>query len=79
MNESKQQSKRLDINDFPDSAYLRFNQLIPDIVPVGVSTLHSWIAEGTFPKPKKLGSRISAFLVSDVREYLSKVNEAAND
>lgn len=71
--------KRIELDDYPDSSYLRFNQIIPDVLPIGMSTLHAWIADGTFPKPKKLGSRVSAFLVRDVREYLNKVNESANE
>jgi predicted DNA-binding transcriptional regulator AlpA len=61
----------------PDSAYLRQERLIPDLVPFSSATLWRKVADGTFPKPIKLSERITAWRVGDVRAFLTAQAEAA--
>lgn len=37
------------------------------------STLYKWISEGKFPKPIKLGKRMSAWRLSQVEEFIQKL------
>ncbi|MBE1159635.1 helix-turn-helix transcriptional regulator [Dyella acidiphila] len=68
----------------PATGYLRQPQIIgkkpskdnpglPALVPVSASTLWQWVRDGKFPKPVKLGERITAWRVEDIRAYLEKV------
>ncbi len=68
----------------PVAGYLRLPQIIgkkpasndpgfPPLVPISASTLWQWVRDGKFPKPVKLGERVTAWRVEDVRAYLEKV------
>lgn len=68
----------------PATGYLRLLQIIgrkpsandpgfPALVPVSASTLWLWVRDGKFPKPVKLGERVTAWRVEDVRAYLDRV------
>jgi predicted DNA-binding transcriptional regulator AlpA len=46
---------------------------LPALVPISASTLWQWVRDGKFPKPVKLGERVTAWRVEDVRAYLEKV------
>ena len=48
---------------------------IPAIIPISKSTLWSWVNEGKFPKPVKLGPRCTAWKVEDVRAFIEKYNQ----
>ena len=39
-------------------------------IPISRSTLYSWIAQGKFPRPVKLSSRISAWRVEDIQAFI---------
>jgi predicted DNA-binding transcriptional regulator AlpA len=62
----------------PDSAYIRESQLIydpnqpefPAPLPFSAATLWRKVAAGTFPKPVKLSTRVTAWRVADVRDFL---------
>ncbi|MEY5099195.1 MAG: hypothetical protein RJA36_1914 [Pseudomonadota bacterium] len=62
----------------PDSAFLRESQLIqspkrPGVLaplPFSAPTLWRKVKAGTFPKPVKLGERITAWRVSEVRAWI---------
>ncbi len=54
----------------PDSGYVRQAQLIPAIFPFSSATLWRKVKAGTFPKPVKLGPRITAWKVDDIRALL---------
>jgi predicted DNA-binding transcriptional regulator AlpA len=54
----------------PETGYLRQAQLIPAIFPFSSATLWRKVKAGTFPKPVKLGPRITAWRVEDIREAL---------
>lgn len=54
----------------PHAGYLRLKELL-GLIPVSRSTWYQGIAAGKYPKPtKKLGPRISAWDVRDIRRLL---------
>lgn len=64
----------------PDSAWLRESQLVrspknPDSaiapLPFSAPTLWRKVKDGTFPRPHKLSTRVTAWKVSQVREWMS--------
>ena len=61
----------------PATGYVRESQLIPAIVPVSSATLWRWSKDGRFPKPARLGPRVTAWKVEDVRRWMAE-KEAAN-
>jgi predicted DNA-binding transcriptional regulator AlpA len=54
----------------PATGYMRESQLIPAIFPFSSATLWRKVKARTFPKPVKLGPRITAWRVEDIRELL---------
>lgn len=67
----------------PESGFLRLNQIIGNpkadppqkpIYPVSRSTWWSGVKSGRYPEPVKLGPRITAWRVEDIRALLERVN-----
>lgn len=65
------------MNHLPDTGYLRLTQIIgnkksktplPPIIPVGKSTWWEGVRSGRYLKPVKLGPRITAWRVEDIRK-----------
>jgi len=56
----------------PATGYMRQSQLIPSIFPFSSATLWRKVKAGTFPKPVKLGPRITAWRVEDIRALLQR-------
>ena len=59
----------------PETGYVRLHQIIgdrkavppiPAVIPVGKSTWWDGVKTGRFPKPIKLGPRITAWRVQDI-------------
>lgn len=70
---------RTTFDDLPDSAYLRESQLVrtrntPEgaIAPLPFSAPTLWrkVKAGTFPKPTKLSTRVTAWQVGQVRSWM---------
>jgi prophage regulatory protein len=61
-------------NDFPKAGFVRLTGILaPDgPVPVSKSTWWAGVKDGRFPKPVKLGARITAWRVEDIRALLEK-------
>lgn len=66
-------------NHLPSEGLVRQKQIlgdpnadppIPPIIPVSPSTWWAGIASGRFPKPLKLGPRVTAWRVADIRQLL---------
>ena len=63
----------------PDSAFVRESQLVqspkrpdkPNPLPFSAPTLWRKVKDGSFPKPYKLGVRITAWKVGDVRAWIT--------
>lgn len=56
------------------SGYLRQKQIIPHIIPVSATTLWRWVREGSFPKPKRLSGRITAWTAESVQAWMLERN-----
>lgn len=63
----------------PEAGFLRLPQIIgdkrtvpptPPIIPVSKSTWWAGVKSGLYPKPVKLGRRITAWRVSDIRRLI---------
>ncbi len=65
----------------PDSAYLREAELVQKpsnptpIIPASASTLWRWVKAGTFPAPRKIGPKVTAWRVGDIRAWLAEQAE----
>ena len=66
-------------NPLPESGYVRLPQIIgnskadppiPPIFPVSKSTWWLGVKSGRYPKPVKLGPRITAWRVSEIRKLI---------
>jgi len=66
----------------PETGYLRHYQIIgdalavppvPPLIPVGKSTWWAGVKTGRFPKPVKLGPRITAWRVEDIRALIERM------
>lgn len=68
----------------PETGYLRLPQIvgkpstatapaIPALIPVCKSTWWSGVRSGRFPQPVKLGERITAWRVEDIRALIEQV------
>lgn len=66
---------------FPETGYLRLRQIIgnpkaeppvPPVIPVSKSTWWVGVKAGRFPAPVKLGPRITAWRVEDIRALLRR-------
>ena len=66
-------------DELPDSALVRQSQLVrdpkhptrPTPLPFSHATFWRKVKDGTFPKPLKLGERITAWRVGDVRAWIN--------
>ena len=58
------------LGSLPETGYVRQSQLIPGIFPFSSATLWRKVKAGTFPQPVKLGPRITAWRVQDIRSLI---------
>jgi predicted DNA-binding transcriptional regulator AlpA len=64
----------------PETGFLRLSQIIgnphadppvPALIPVGKSCWWEGVKSGRFPKPLKLGTRVTVWRVEDIRALIS--------
>lgn len=60
-------------SSLPETGYVRQSQLIPTIFPFSSATLWRKVKAGTFPQPVKLGPRITAWKVEDIRSLIERL------
>lgn len=69
------------MSQMPDAGYVRLSQIIgnrrakppvPPIIPVSKSTWWEGVKSGRFPKPVKLGERITVWRVEDILSLIGK-------
>jgi prophage regulatory protein len=69
------------MHQLPPTGYLRLPQIvgdakaqppIPAIIPVSKSTWWAGVKTGRFPAPVKLGPRITAWRVEDIRTLIER-------
>ncbi|MBC2710221.1 MAG: AlpA family phage regulatory protein [Desulfosarcina sp.] len=67
-------------NPLPETGYVRLSQIIgnpksnppiPPIIPVSRSTFWLGVKNGLYPQPVKLGPRITAWRVEDIRAFIA--------
>ena len=63
----------VDKNILPELGLIRLPEVLK-IIPVGKSTWWQGIKTGRFPKPVKLGKRVSAWRVEDIRLLVADSN-----
>lgn len=63
------------INSLPETGFMRLPEILR-IFPVGKSTWWAKVKSGEYPQPVKLGPRITAWRVEDIRELLARVSQA---
>ncbi len=61
----------MNTNNLPDTGFVRLSTILK-IIPVGRTTWWAGVKTGLFPKPVKLGSRITAWRSEDIRELIEK-------
>ncbi|MDD3760807.1 MAG: AlpA family phage regulatory protein [Acidithiobacillus sp.] len=66
------------MNQLPQTGFLRLPQIIgdpakgiPPIIPVKKSTWWQGVKTGRFPQPVKLGPRVTAWRVEDIRALIA--------
>ncbi|MGB0920492.1 MAG: helix-turn-helix transcriptional regulator [Alphaproteobacteria bacterium] len=70
------------MNPLPETGYLRLRQIIgdqnqvpplPALIPVSKSTWWAGVKSGRFPQPVKLGPRMTAWRVEDIRSLIIRL------
>jgi hypothetical protein len=68
----------MQMNQLPETGFLRLRQIlgdpkagIPPIIPVKKTTWWEGVRSGRFPKPVKLGPRVTAWRVEDIRALIA--------
>lgn len=56
-----------------EGGFLRLIQILK-LIPVGKTTWWNGVKSGKFPKPVKLGTRITAWRTSDIKELINNFN-----
>lgn len=61
-------------DDLPRSGFLRLRSILAPAGPIPVSKSTWWagVRDGRFPKPTKLGSRITVWRAEDIRDLINK-------
>lgn len=67
----------LPFGELPATGYVRQSQLIPSIIPFSSATLWRKVKAGNFPRPVKLSERVTAWKVSDIRDWMQSCEETA--
>jgi len=74
------------IFSLPETGYVRLTQIIGNpkayppilpIIPVSKSTWWAGVKSGRYPRPVKLGPRITAWRVESIRELISRDTTSA--
>jgi predicted DNA-binding transcriptional regulator AlpA len=61
----------LNKKSFPETGFLRLPQIL-EIIPISKSTWWLGVKTGRFPKPTKLGKKISAWRVEEIKALIEK-------
>lgn len=60
--------------DLPETGFLRLPEVLK-FIPVSKSTFWAGIKTGRFPKPQKLGPRITVWRAEDIKAFIESSNE----
>ena len=61
---------------FPDTGFVRLPAVLT-VFPVSRSTWWQGVKDGKFPKPHKLGPRVTAWKASDIRALIEQIATGA--
>jgi hypothetical protein len=68
----------MQMNQLPETGFLRLSQIIgdpkrgiPPLIPVRKTTWWDGVRTGRFPRPVKLGPRVTAWRVEDIRALIA--------
>ena len=70
------------MDQLPATGFLRLNQIIgstkasppiPPLIPIGKSTWWEGVQSGRFPKPVKLGPRITLWRTEDIQNLIKNM------
>ncbi len=61
----------MQFDSLPDSALIRQRDLIQNVLPFSSATLWRRVKAGTFPQPLKLSAGVTAWRVSEIRQWLN--------
>ena len=66
-----------DLKSLPDTGFVRLRAILTPggPIPVGKSTWWQGIKEGRFPKPVKIGPKITAWRVEDIRALIVRLGQ----
>lgn len=66
------------MNKLPETGFLRLSQIIgnpkagtPALIPIQKSCWWAGVKSGRFPKPVKLGPRVTAWRVEDIKHLIA--------
>ena len=61
-------------DSLPEEGFVRLKSIIAPIgpIPVGKSTWWAGVKDGRYPRPVKLGPRITAWRVEDIRALMDR-------
>lgn len=74
------------MNQLPETGFLRLPQIIgnpkatppiPPIIPIKKSCWWAGVKTGRFPQPVKLGARVTAWRVEDIRDLIASARGVA--
>ena len=60
----------------PNTGFVRL-PVVLSVIPVSKSTWGAGVKTGRFPKPVKLGARVTAWRVEDIRAEIAKIGKSA--
>jgi prophage regulatory protein len=67
-------------SDLPDGGYIRLHTIIgnrrtgtPGLLPIAASTWWAGVKSGRYPRPVKLGPRITAWRVQEILELAERL------
>jgi prophage regulatory protein len=61
-------------NPLNEASFLRLDQILK-IIPIGKTTWWNGVKSGRFPKPVKLGTRITAWKAEDIKSLINDFNQ----
>jgi len=61
----------------PDTGYIRIKEVLK-VIPVSKSTWWNGVKTGKFPASVKIGERITAWHVDDIRNYMQTLSPNTN-
>jgi prophage regulatory protein len=62
----------------PETGFLRLTEVLK-LIPLGKTTWWAGVKSGRFPKPVKLGDRITVWRVEDIRAFIQSAGKTISN